>query len=644
MVGVSIRSIALGTLLIPVTCMWVCLAEVMWYSGQPTTVSVFCHVIFILFVLILINLLIKAVRPKWALEPPEFMVVYTMLCLASAVSGHDMGEILIPTLAHLHYFGPIEGRYGEFTNLIPSWLVVSDDTALRSAYIGQESIFDPANYTPWLQPLFWWFLFTMALCAVMWGLNLLFRKQWTENEKLAYPVIQLPMLLATETRSILTNRLFWLAFGIAGTIGIVNGLNVLYPLLPSIPIVQVVDILSFFPERPWNAMGTTPVSFYPFAIGLCFFMPVDLAFSCWFFFIFWKLQRVWANYIGVQGMPGFPFVEEQTAGGYYAIALIALWISRNQLYRMYRLLIGHEIEGATRWERQESRLAAVLIFVGAAFLFWFCVVAGMAPGLVVIFFFLYFMISIAVTRMRAELGPPAHDLHNIGPNKQIVRFIGASNMNSDKVDPRYPTTLAMFGILNFFNRAYRGHPMPHGMEALRISERLRMDHRRYLIAMGIALALGIVCGYFAMLWIFNKYGASAQALGPAEIFGREPWDVHVNPWFTAPEPHKYQPTYAILIGLATALGLSALRMNLAWWPFHPVGYAVSGAWSMDMLWMCVFVAWLIKVLLLKYGGAKAYKPAIPFFVGLMMGDFVVGGFWQIYGIVMETKVYHFWPY
>lgn len=638
MVGVTYRSIVIGALLVPVTCMWVCLAEIMWYSGQPTTVSVYSHVIFILLLIILVNLVIGRFRPSWVLRPAELLVIYTMLCLASSVCGHDMGEILVPTLSHLDRFGPIEGRYQEVRAHVPKWLLVTDQHALQSAYVGQESMYDPANLIPWLKPLGLWFLFIMALCAVMWGLNLVFRKQWTENEKLAYPVIQLPMLLAEQASALFRNRVFWLAFSVAAVIDLMNGLNVLFPLLPKIPIVHIMNIQEFFQERPWRDMGPTYISFYPFAIGLCFFMPLDLAFSCWFFFWFWKFQRVLASHIGIHGMPGFPFIEEQTAGGYYAIALIAVWVTRRHFVRVGRILLGRSESGVTAWEREEARLAFWLILLGGVFLFAFCYLTGMAPVIVVIFFALYFLISIAVTRMRAELGPPAHDLHNIGPDRQIVRFLGATNMNS-----KYPATLAMFGFTNFFNRAYRGHPMPHGLEAFRIAERLKLDNRRYLVAMAVALVLGTISGFHAMLWVFNKYGASAQAVGPGEWFGREIWD-KINLYFTAPEVHQYQPTYAILIGLVFALGLAALRMNLTWWPFHPVGYAVSGSWSMDQLWLCVFVAWFIKLLLLKYGGAKTYKPAVPFFVGLMMGDFVVGSFWNLYGIVMEVQVYHFWPY
>ena len=636
--GVTYRCIVIGLLLIPINCLWVVLAEIMWYSGEPTTISLFYNVIFILTLLVLGNLFFKKWMPRWALNPSELLTIYTMLAISSALCGHDFIEILVPILSHLYRYAPLEGQYQQILPRIPEWLVVRDPVALQSAYIGQESIYRWSNFAPWIQPMMWWGFFIFAMCAVLWGMNLLLRKQWTENEKLSYPIIQVPMLLVTETESLLRNRLFWLAFGIAGGISLINGFNVLFPLLPKIPIVHVYNLRQFFPERPWSDMGDSWISFYPFAIGMCFFMPTDLAFSCWFFFFFWKLQRVLASYIGIHGMPGFPFVEEQTAGGYYAIAIMALWITRLHFKRCFLILIGRCKEEVTPWEREEVRTGTFLIATGSAFLVWFCLAAGMSLPIVLVLFGLYFLISIAISRMRAELGPPAHDLHQGGPHLQITKFLGMSNMAKEN-----PNDMAMFGFMNFFNRAYRGHPMPVGLEGFRIAERLGMDNRRSLIAMFLAIMVSIPAAFWAMLWVFDKYGASAQAVGPAEFFGRESWET-INRWFTQPEIWQQKPAAAIGIGFVFSLGLAVMRLVFRWWPFHPVGYAVSGSWSMDQLWLCMMIAWLIKVLLLKYGGAKAYKPAVPFFVGLIMGDFIVGSFWNIYGIIMERQVYHFWPY
>jgi hypothetical protein len=636
--GVTYRSIVIGVILIPLVNMWVVLTEVMWFSGSPSTISIYSHAVFPLALLVALNFVIRRIRREWELKPPELLIIYTMLSLASSLCGHDMGQIAVQMVAHLDYHGQIEQRYAEFRDYVPGWLLVKDHDALSAFYVGQESIYSPQNYLPWLKPLGWWLLLIFAMCAVMLGLNLLFRKQWTENEKLAYPIIQLPMILTTETDMLVKSRLFWLGSGIAVFISLMNGLHVLFPVFPGIPIIQIVNIQSFFSERPWTDMGALWVSFYPFAIGLCFFMPLDLAFSCWFFFFFWKFQRVWAAHIGAHGMPGFPFIEEQTAGGYYAIALIAIWITRHHFVRVGRLLLGYPVDNATPWERHESRLAASLMVVGSVIIFLFWHAAGMDAWVIVAVFVMYFLVSISVTRMRAELGPPSHDLHNIQPSKQIMRFYGASNMVAD-----YPRSVALFGFVQFFTRAYRSHPMPHSLEGLRIAERLKTGYGRAVAAQAVAIFCGGVFGFFALLWMHAKYGGSAQILGPGDLFGRETWDI-VNVWFTAPEKHTWGATNAIVIGLFSALGLSVLRMNLAWFPFHPVGYAVSGSWSMDQLWMCVFTAWLIKLILLKYGGAKAFRPAVPFFIGLMLGDFVMGSFWQIFGILMETEVYVYWPY
>lgn len=636
--NVTLRSVVIALVLIPLNALWLALSEIVWYSGEPTTISLFYNVVFILTLLLLSNVAIKRLRPAWALRPRELLVIYTMLCIASAIASHDMVQILVPTLSHLHRFEPLEHRYSEIIPHVPAWLVVRDYGALQSAYMGQESIFQLENLLPWLKPLAWWFGFVAALCAVMWGLNLVFRKQWTIHEKLSYPVLETPLMLVNEPKRLIGNKGFWLAFGIAATIDFMNGLNVLFPLLPKIPMVHVANLQEFFPERPWRDIGAMWVSFYPFAIGMCFFMPLDLAFSCWFFFVFWKAQRVFASHIGIHGMIGFPFVEEQTAGGYYAIALIALWITRHHLARAVRILLGRNDPDATGWDRHEVRMAAGLLLIGGAFLSWFCLWAGMTPWIMILFFVLYFLTSVAVTRMRAELGPPCHDLHHIGPDRQIVRFFGAAHLRKAN-----PADLTMFGFLNAFTRAYRGHPMPHGMEGFRIAERMRIDNFQFLIAMGLAIVTGTLWAFFTLLWAFNKYGASAQVLGPGEWFGRETWD-YIHVLFTSPPPHQNHNLYAVLIGALSGLGLAALRMNLTWWPFHPVGYAVSGSWSMDQLWLCVFIAWLAKAILLKYGGAKAYRPAVPFFVGLIMGDFMMGSFWNIYGIVLETQVYHFWPY
>jgi hypothetical protein len=39
------------------------------------------------------------------------------------------------------------------------------------------------------------------------------------------------------------------------------------------------------------------------------------------------------------------------------------------------------------------------------------------------------------------------------------------------------------------------------------------------------------------------------------------------------------------------------------------------------------LGWLIKALLLRYGGLRSFRGAVPFFVGLVVGDMLSEGLW-----------------
>ena len=139
-VRVTFRSIIIGLMLTPATCLFVVLTEVMWQSGYPTILSLMYHVVFVIFWLTLGNLVVQRFKPDWALSPAELLVIFTMLSVSSALCGHDMLQVLVPTLSHLHWTHLSEGRFGEIIPHVPEWLVVRGsggvDERLRRPGIG----------------------------------------------------------------------------------------------------------------------------------------------------------------------------------------------------------------------------------------------------------------------------------------------------------------------------------------------------------------------------------------------------------------------------------------------------------------------------------------------------------------------------
>ena len=65
--------------------------------------------------------------------------------------------------------------------------------------------------------------------------------------------------------------------------------------------------------------------------------------------------------------------------------------------------------------------------------------------------------------------------------------------------------------------------------------------------------------------------------------------------------------------------LTLLRMRLPWWPLHPIGLAINGTYFTQKTFVAIFIAWLVKIIILKMGGVRLYRRSQPFFIGILVG-------------------------
>ena len=84
------------------------------------------------------------------------------------------------------------------------------------------------------------------------------------------------------------------------------------------------------------------------------------------------------------------------------------------------------------------------------------------------------------------------------------------------------------------------------------------------------------------------------------------------------------------------LVLTWIHRAIYWWPLHPLGFLAQGSWIMRSLWFSFFLSWLIKVLVLRYGGGAAFKKAKILFIGLIVGLLVAGGMWLVIDVLTGT--------
>lgn len=665
------RAVIIALLLLPLNAYWIIQMEVVRYQGHPTTVSLFYNSIFILFVMVLGNAVLQRLVPRVALHRNELLVIYMMVTIASALCGHDLIEVVSPQIITPFWMATPENKWQTlFFDYLPKHLTISDPSIFTPAFLGESTLYTRERLAAWSMPVLSWGIFLAVISTMMLAMNSILRKRWMDREKLNYPITHLPLELSQPSLPLMRDKLMWIGFAAAALINVINGCHELWPQVPLIK-VRVVHydqyMNTLFRAFPWNALSGTRISFYPFAIGLGMLLPLELAFSCWFFYIFWKAEKLVSAMVGLSRLPGFPYIDEQASAAYIGLSVFSLWMSRGYLQEIWRglwsaegpsfsrpavitdqpitsppqgrLKLGPSKETASEdpsaHEPMSYSLAVWVLIVGAVFLMLYSAALGMWVWLALLFFGIYFLISLAVTRIRAELGPPAHDLHRGGPDLILTNLLGTDN---SVLNPRQLTAIS----LNFwFNRAYRAHPMPIQLESFKIAQVAGINMRGLAFALTLATVVGIFSAFWAQIHCFYSYGIDARMSGVAKTFGREPYQ-RLADWLIHPAGTQWPRVAAYAVGFAFTLLLMTLRVNFIGWPFHPVGFAISSSWSMNCLWLPILIAWLVKWLLIRYGGYKVFQRAIPFALGLILGEFIIGSLWTIIGIVLQISTYSFW--
>ena len=612
--------------------------ETIRYAGQPTTISLYLHVLFILLCFITLNGIIGRIKPKWRFTPAELLTTYFFVLMAAVMASHDMVEVLVPILSYPFRFGNAANHWNtEITPYIPTWLTIRDPSALEKYYVGNASLWNVRDLSIWIKPtLIWTGFFTVITfgCAC---LNVLFRKQWTDRERLSYPLAQLPLELVQPRVPLFSNKLFWFAFAITAILDTWFGLHTLFPSIPE-PYTRWQTINQLLTSPPWNAIGWLPLGFFPWIVGVGMLLPLDFLFSCWFFFWIWKLQPIAASAYGYTDIPRFPFIYEQSFGAYLAIACFTIYTARKALQQALRS-VWHGSDGTDKDEPTSYRFA-VLGFVGSFLaLTLFFKATGMTTWVVLVVLLFYFMAILSITRLRAELGTPAHDLGSMGPMRLMPMLFGTQNLSH--------TDLAMFAPMHGFNRNYRAHPMPAHIEGLRAAEKTGLSMKAMFWVLLIGASWGTFSGFLTNIHLHYVWGATSKVDPPyvSTIFGREPYE-HISNLLTVgvPPAQNHMAVLAIFVGFIVTIILSGLRMNFVNFALHPVGYAVSSNWSMNNLWFSLMAAWFCKVVIFKYGGLKGYYRALPFFLGLILGECAIGSIWMLISIFTGTKTFIVWPY
>jgi hypothetical protein len=270
-----------------------------------------------------------------------------------------------------------------------------------------------------------------------------------------------------------------------------------------------------------------------------------------------------------------------------------------------------------------SYRVAVFGFLGANLLIgaWLWL-AGLTLWVVPIYLSAMYVIFLAITRIVAEGGIAAARAPLI-PSDFMHSTFGNSALGAG--------SLTALGFTFVWAADVRTFVMASVANGLKLAEdRLARRKRALFWAIALAIVVSIASSIWAVMYMSYSYGGInlnswffGPAGGPAYPFN------FVTQELNNPDGPDWTGWIATGVGGSVMTLLMMARHNFLWWPLHPLGFAVSAISLTNYITFSVFLAWLIKTIILKYGGPGLFHRARPFFLGLILGQFFVAGIWLV---------------
>ena len=466
-------------------------------------------------------------------------------------------------------------------------------------------------------PLFWWLSFIFPLYFVCFTLVVILRRQWVERERLAYPLMQVPQVLVegadgAALPAAMRNRLFWIGAAVPLSIALWNIVGFFYHFFPRIEWQYPIQIAHGFPSI--NVRLYFPV------VGFMYFANLNVTFSVWFFYVVTLVEEGLINRFGLgisradAWVWGLPSTSWQCWGAFIFMVLWGLWMARDHLRDVVRKARDSRHPVDDSGELLPYRVAVIGLLLGVVYMISWLHRAGMSYPVAVLWLTFVLIAYLGITRLVVQAGI-YYVTTPIVSQAMTMAVLGPANISA----PSFVALGLSYAVFGDVQSIF----MPSAAHAAKLHNSMHMSRR----GLGLAILVALLVGFAAAIVYVVAMAYDQGASNFSSWFFRVTSGAGVRSFDEATrnikDPQAFETQKYVLLGVGAMLMglLTFLQYRVPWGPRHPAGLTISAVWMIRNQAAAIFIAWVAKTAILRFGGIDLYRRAAPFFLGLILGHF-----------------------
>ncbi len=593
--------------------------------------------------LVTVNVSLFLVKKKLAFNGREIAIAVALILAVCCIPGSGLMRTLPSSIVMPHHHAKTTTGWKETQVLetVPKQMLVDvqqdEDRVLLEYMQGWgEAEGKQVPWSNWLPSLSFWLPLAFFLWMGLLGVALAVHRQWADHEHLPYPIAIFTKALLPSGNGALSeifhSRLFWLGGGLVILLYTNNYLVAVAELdwitIPT--IFEISELALFFDVR---TLGHIPVYFS--VIGFAFLLATRVSFSVGIAPVLFKQLTVVLGGVGITlGGGGYFGANPEkflVFGGYLAMALVIAYTGRAYylavLKKAFRLPGPESVEPHAVLGMRLFMVAFVVcvVWIASICLDW---------QLAVLYTAMLMMMFIVMSRIIAETGLFFMQSYWL-PCAVLIGIFGAQALGPQ-------TMLILYLLCMVLAVDPREAFMPFIVNALKIVDTCKVKLSPVAGSVAVAMGVGLIIATvvtitlqyrhgvpFADAWAtksvptmpFNEAVSYTQRLtGQGTLAASETISGFAR--FTAISPQSGSLIWAALAGAGLVLLCTFGRLRWTWWPLHPVAFLI---WtSYPALWFAwsFLIGWILKVLVIRYGGARVFQKLKPLVFGLIAGELV----------------------